>query len=138
MIGCTKTIFYKSIIVMILCNKLSAINYSMLRHNKFTIKKEINRRNRVHKRRKVHMQILLLLLLITQQGQSMYAEEQREKFCFISCFHPQSVCVSSQRHIGGAQQLFCQLKSLVVLKMDGETLDGQRLAAFLYSAHLVR
>lgn len=80
-----------------------------------------------------------ILLLMIQQGQSVYdeAEEQRLK-SFIFGFHPQPVCVSSQRHTDGTQQLLCQRKSLVVLQKRGDTLDGEMPPTLLYPAHLLR
>lgn len=79
---------------------------------------------------KVHMQTLLQLL--AQQGQSTYAEteDQQDNPCCTSCLCPQPVGVSPQRHIGGSEQLLCQLEGLVVLQ-DRKTLDGERLAALL-------
>lgn len=75
------------------------------------------------------MQTILLLQSFAQQGQSLYAEteDQWENSVFISGLRPQPVCVSPQRHIGGAEQLLCQLKGLVVLQQDRKTLDGERL-----------
>ncbi|TNN88097.1 hypothetical protein EYF80_001678 [Liparis tanakae] len=74
------------------------------------------------------------------RGQSLYAEaeDQWESSCFVSCLRPQPVAVSLECHIGGAEQLLCQLEGLVVLQRDRQTLDGQRLAALLQTAHLAR
>lgn len=75
----------------------------------------------------------LLLLPIAQQKQSVYAEaeDQLEHSRFISCLHPQSVCVSPQCHTDGVKQLLCQLEGLVILQRDRKRLDGERLAALL-------
>lgn len=65
----------------------------------------------------------------------MYAETEDQLEHLICCLRPQPVAVPPQRHLGGAEQLLCQLEGRVVLQMERETLDGDGLAA-LQPAHL--
>lgn len=63
----------------------------------------------------------------------MYAETEDQQVIssVTSRLHPQRVGVFSQRHVDGAEQLFCQLEGLAVLSQERRTLYGERLAALL-------